>query len=112
RNSMTVASVLLVLAGEPPEPLIACLTAAGAQCRRVSAQEAIRASASPQLAVCTRDPGWQAVIARVYLGGGGAANHGPPLASLERRGLLPPHLEAGEDPAARLGAVERANARY
>jgi|SRR5215831_3309578 len=108
---MTVASVLLVLAGEPPEPLIACLTAAGAQCRRVSAQEAIRASASPQLAVCTRVPGWQAVIARVYLGGGGAVIWGPPLAPLERRGLLPPHLEAVEDPAELLGALQRAKAR-
>ena len=108
---MTAAPVLLVLQGEPPEPLVAGLSAAGVQFRRVSAQEAIRVSTSAHLAVCARVPAWQAVIARVYLGGGAAVIWGPPVAPLESRGLLPPHLEAVEDPAQLIGALRRAKER-
>ncbi|HME90409.1 MAG TPA: ATP-binding protein, partial [Myxococcaceae bacterium] len=108
---MNADSVLLVLQGEPPEPLLANLKAAGVQFRRVSAQEAIHASSAAQLTVCARVPGWQAVVARVFLSGGAAVIWGPPLAPLESRRLLPPDLEAVEDPAQLIGALERARAR-
>ncbi len=108
---MNAAPVLVVLQREPPKALISSLTKAEVPFRQVSPQEAIRASSSAQLAICARVPGWQAVIARIYLGGGAAVIWGPPLAPFENRGLLPPHLEAVDDPARLIEALQRARDR-
>src|SRR5260370_35919238 len=96
---MNAAPVLVVLQGEPPKALISSLTKAGVPFRRGSPPEAIRASSSAQLAICARVPGWQAGMARIYLGGGGAVIWGAPLAPFANRGLLPPPLAAGGGPA-------------
>jgi C4-dicarboxylate-specific signal transduction histidine kinase len=108
---MNAAPVLVVLHGEPPKALISSLTEAGVPFRRVSPQDAIRASSSAPLAICARVPGWQAVIARIYLGGGAAVIWGPSFAPFESRGLLPPQLEAVDDPARLIEALQRARVR-
>jgi signal transduction histidine kinase/GAF domain-containing protein len=108
---MSSLPVLLVLSGEPRPALVSALVAAGVKYRAVSGSEAAQAATWAQLVICTRVPGWQAVITRIHLGGGAAVLWGSLIEPFERKASLPPELEAIEDIPNLLPALARARAR-
>jgi two-component system NtrC family sensor kinase len=108
---MSSLPALLVLSGEPPPTLVSALDVAEVKYRAVSGSEAAQAATWAQLVICTRVPGWQAVITRIHLGGGAAVLWGPPIEPSERKAYLPSELEAIEEVANLLPALARARAR-
>src|SRR5216684_9300047 len=108
---MSSLPVLLVLSGAPPSALVSALDAGGVKYRVVSGSEAAQAATWAQLLICTRVPGWQAVITRIHLGGGAAVLWGSLIEPSERKAFLPAELEAIEDIPNLLPALARARAR-
>ncbi|GMU01974.1 hypothetical protein KH5H1_60940 [Corallococcus caeni] len=110
---MTTLPLILVFRSAMPEALRRALEEAGRLRGCTSPHEAARSIRSGwgQVVICDRVPGWQALVARVESAGGAAILWGAPPTPEEGRQLIPPGVEALEDPASILDAVARAERR-